>query len=124
MADQQVAGTLVALNRLAESQSSVPQAYKVYTTEVSQTSAQSEQARHRSQQMDLQWRQYIDAWERELNTLSTPELKASAAQRSQDVSEHYDRLREAARQTRAAYQPFITQLQEIQRTLALDTTPA
>ena len=123
-ADQQVDVMVVAMDRLASAPANLPQVYKVYVDELSQTAWQAEQARQRAERMRAQWQQYITAWENEINRLSTPELQAGVAQRGQAVRENYERLRDAARAMEDAYQPFITQLRDIQRVLSLDLTPA
>lgn len=123
-ADQQLNQAMTAMDQLASSPQDLPQAYKVFTAEVSQTDAQAQTARHRAEQMRSQWRQYITAWEKEIDQLSIPELQARAAERRQVVRENYDRLRDAARAMDAAYQPFISHVRDIEKSLSLDLTPA
>ncbi len=102
---------------------SLPWVYRVFTDQVSQTVRQSGTARRRASQMQAQWRQYIASWEREIGQLSTPELRAGAAERRQMVRQDYDRLRDAAGAMEQAYPPFLTQLRDIQKSLSLDLTP-
>ncbi len=102
---------------------SLPWVYRVFTDQVSQTVRQSGTARRRANQMQAQWRQYIASWEREIGKLSTPELRAGAAERRQMVRQDYDRLRDAAGAMEQAYPPFLTQLRDIQKSLSLDLTP-
>jgi hypothetical protein len=123
-ANQQVDAMVAAMDRLASAPANLPQVYKVYVDEVSQTAWQAEQAQQRAERMRTQWQQYITAWENEIGRLSTPELQAGAAQRGEVIRENYERLRDAARAMQEAYQPFITQLRDIQRVLSLDLTPA
>jgi chromosome segregation ATPase len=123
-ANQQVDAMVAVMDRLASAPENLPQVYKAYVDEVYQTTWQAEQAQQRAERMRTQWQQYISAWENELGRLSTPELQARATQRSQVIRENYERLRDAARAMQDAYQPFITQLRDIQRVLSLDLTPA
>ncbi len=122
-ADQQVDEAMIALDRLASSPAPLPDAYKVYTGEVSETTKQAREAQQRADRMREHWRDYITAWETEVETVSTPELQARSAERRQAVRENYDRLRDAALAMNSAYDPFLTQLRDIQKTLALDLTP-
>jgi len=103
---------------------SLPWVYKVFTDQVSQTVRQCGTARRRTSRMLAQWRQYTASWEREIDRLSTPELRAGAAERRQTVLRNYERLRDAADATEQAYPPFLTQLRDIQKSLSLDLTPA
>jgi chromosome segregation ATPase len=123
-ADQQVNDTVTAMNQLASASPDLPQAYKVFTAEVSQASTQAQTAQRRAEQMQVHWQQYIAAWEKEIDRLSIPELQAGAAQRRQTVRANYDRLRDAARDMEAAYPPFLTQLRDLRKALSLDLTPA
>ena len=106
------------------SAANLPKTYKTFTNQVSQTVSQGDAARRRANQMRDRWQQYIASWEKEIDQLSTPELRAKAAERRQAVRQNYDRLRDAARAMDQAYQPFLTQLRDIQKSLSLDLTPA
>jgi chromosome segregation ATPase len=123
-ADQQLNEAITAMDQLASQAQELPMAYKAFTAEVSRTSAQAETAQRRADQMRSQWRQYITAWEKEIDQVSTPELQAHATERGQAVRENYDRLRDAARAMEAAYQPFITHMRDIEKSLSHDLTPA
>jgi hypothetical protein len=115
---------LAAMDQLGSAPAaSLPWVYKAFTDQVSQTVRQSGTARRRASQMQAQWRQYIASWEREIGKLSTPELRAGAAERRQMVRQDYDRLRDAAGAMEQAYPPFLTQLRDIQKALSLDLTP-
>ncbi len=103
---------------------SLPWVYKVFTDQVSQTVRQSGIARRRTSRMMAQWRQYIASWGKEIGRLSTPELRAGAAERRRTVLQNYERLREAANAMEQAYPPFLTQLRDIRKSLSLDLTPA
>lgn len=123
-ANQQVDEAVAALDRLASPSAPLTDAYRVYTTQVSETTKQEQEALQRADQMREQWRDYLATWEKELDAISTPKLRARAAERRQTVRENYDRLRDAARAMSNAYDPFVTKLRDIQRTLSLDLTPA
>ena len=122
--DQQVDEAIIALDRLTSSPTIVPEAYKVYAAQVTEVSKQEKEAQKRAERMRDDWRAYIAAWEKEVDTVSTPEMQARAEERRQAVRDNYDRLRDAANAVKSAYRPFLTQLQDVQKTLALDLTPA
>jgi len=123
-ADQQVDEAMIALDRLLSSPAARPAAFKVYTAEVSEAARQADEAQQRADKMRAYWRDYITAWEMEVDEISTEGLQAKASERREAVRENYDRLRDAARATDAAYEPFLTHLRDIQAALALDLTPA
>ncbi len=123
-ADQQVDEAIVALDRLTSTSAPLPDAYRVYTAQVNEAAKQSKDAQRRAERMRDRWRDYIIAWETEVDTVASPEMQAQATERRQAVRENYDRLRDAARAVNSAYGPFLTDLRDIQKTLALDLTPA
>lgn len=120
----QVDEVLGAMDQLASTRVDLRPAYALYSGEVSETVIQGRSARERAQEMRDQWQQYITSWEREIDQITTPELRESVTKRRQTVRENYDNIRDAARAVDAAYEPFVRQLRDIQRALSLDLTPA
>ena len=123
-ADQEVDQALAAMNQLTSEPRDLKQAYRAFSTEVSDTTKQSEKARDRAEEMREKWRDYIASWEQEMDRIASPELRAGAAERRQTVRENFNTLRDRARDLQEAYEPFIAQLRDIQRSLSLDLTPA
>ncbi len=123
-ADQEVNQALAALNQLSSEPRDLKQAYRAFSTEVSDTTRQSEAARERAEEMREQWREYIVSWEQEMDQVASPELRASAAERRQSVGDKFNTLRDMARDLQEAYEPFVAQLRDIQRSLSLDLTSA
>jgi len=124
-AQVRVDDALAAMDRLGvAAPAELPKTYRTFTREVSQTVGQAGTARRRADQMSERWQDYIAGWGKESEQFSTPELRAQAAERRQTVRQNYDRLRDAARVLEQAYQPFLTQLRDIQKALSLDLTPA
>lgn len=102
----------------------LPQSYKQFTVAVKDLQAAAERARGRAQQMRDNGRAYVAKWEKEMEQVSSPELRAGAAARRQGIKENYDQIVSTGQAVRDAYQPFIKNLQDIQRALASDLTPA
>jgi len=102
----------------------LPQAYKQYTTAVKDVQAAGDRARARAQTMRENGRAYVARWEKEMDQVSSPELRAGAAERRQKVKANYEQIVTTGRSVRDAYQPFLKNLQDIQRALASDLTPA
>ncbi len=120
----QIDEVLDAMDQLGSaSAGSLPWVYKVFTDQVSQTVRQSGTARRCTSRMLTQWGQYLAGWEGEIDRLSTPELRAGAAERRRTVLQNYERLCEAVGAMDRAYPPFLTQLRDIQKSLSLDLTP-
>lgn len=123
-ADQEVDQVLAAMDRIEAPSKDLRQEYKGFSAEVADVTEQAKEARKRSTEMQERWQDYVATWEREMDMVSSPELRAGAAERRETVRANYDRLRDAARELRTAYDPFVRQLRDIERALALDLTPA
>lgn len=123
-ADQEVNQALAAMDQLTAEPRDLKQAYSAFTTEVADASEQSKEARDRADDMRDRWQDYIATWEQQAAGISSEELRAGATERRQTVRENYSRIRDMASELQTAYEPFLRQLRDIQRALALDLTPA
>ena len=113
-----------ALDKLAAGGGSLEQTFKQYTAAVNDVKAAGDRARARAQAMRNNARAYVAKWEKEMDQVSSPELRAGAAARRQKVKDNFDAVQATGRSVRDAYQPFLKNLQDIQRALASDLTPA
>ena len=113
-----------SLDRLAAG-GNLEQTYKQYTKEVAdvRTAAARARARARAQDMRERERQYVAKWEKEMEQVSSPELKQGAEQRRATFRQDFGRVTTAAQSARDAYQPYIRELTDIQTALANDLTP-
>jgi uncharacterized protein YukE len=122
-AKQEVQQANAALDKLVAG-GNVGQSYSQFTKEVADVKAGGDRARARAQDMRERGRQYVANWEKETEQITSPELKAGAEQRRAKVKQNYDEITSAAHAARDAYQPYLRDLQDIQRALANDLTPA
>ena len=113
----------MALDKLAAG-GNLEQSFKQYTAAVKDVQAAGDRARARASAMKENARQYVAKWEKEMDQVSSPELRAGATERRQKVKDNFDQITTAGRGVRDAYQPFLKNLQDIQRALASDLTPA
>ena len=67
---------------------------------------------------------YIAKWQKEMETVQDPSIKASLQQRRDAMSANFQKVRNSAQGVREAYQPFLAQLKEIQKALSVDLSPA
>ena len=118
----EVNDAIVALDKLGAG-GNLEQSYKQYTAAVKDVQAAGDRARSRAQAMRENGRAYVAKWEKEMDQVSNPELRAGAAARRQKVKANYDSIVTTGRSVSSAYQPFLKDLQDIQRALASDLTP-
>jgi hypothetical protein len=122
-AKAEVTDATAALDKLSAG-GNLEQSFKQYTAAVKDVQSAGDRAGARAQAMKENARQYVVKWEKEMDQVSSPELRAGAAERRQKVKDNFDQITVAGRSVRNAYQPFLKDLQDIQRALASDLTPA
>ena len=122
-AKTEVNDATAALEKLSAG-GNLQQTFKQYTAAVKDVQAAGDRARARATAMKENARQYVAKWEKEMDQVSSPELRAGAAERRQRVKDNFEQITVAGRGVRDAYQPFLKDLQDIQRALASDLTPA
>jgi len=123
-AKQGVNNAVASMDKLTTAGSNLEPAFKQYSADVKAVQASGDRARERAQAFRDKARQYVANWEKEVEQMQSPELRAGAAQRREKVKDNFDKIKETGRSVRDAYQPFLRDLQEIQRALANDLTPA
>ena len=122
-AKAQVNKTVAAMNNLS-SGGDLRSNYTKFSDAIAQTQSDAERARKRAEEMRSRAKEYTAKWEKEMESISSPELRASAEQRRTQVRQNFDAVSQAARDAKAAYEPFMQDLTDIQKALALDLTPA
>lgn len=99
-------------------------AYAMYNDSVAELKIAAEQARLRGVEMRENREEYLIRWLDEVSTMSDPLLKDELEARRVRIRENFDRITELAAALRDAYPPFVTKLEDIQKALKLDLTPA
>jgi hypothetical protein len=77
----------------------------------------------RAQDMRDRGASYFDAWETRLKAVSTPEVAAIAAKRRDELAAGYADVLTSMQESRAAFDPFWTQMQSIRKALDDGLTP-
>src|SRR3954471_23190632 len=67
---------------------------------------------------------YINKWQNEMDTIQDPTIKANLAQRRDAVRANFESIRNSASSARDAYDPFLSDLKQIQKALQIDQSPA
>ena len=98
--------------------------YSTFNSEVSDLQKTAAAAKKRADAMRKNVDAYVQKWQKEMETLSDPTIKASLGQRREAVRANFTRVSDSAHAVRGAYDPFVAHLQEIQKALSIDLTPA
>jgi len=118
----EVNDAVTALDKLSAG-GNLQQNFKTYSAAVKDVQTAGDKSRARATAMKENGRAYVAKWEKEMDQVSNPELRAGAAARRQKVKANYESILTSGRSVRDAYQPFLKDLQDIQRALASDLTP-
>lgn len=121
---KQIDEVLASLDALQQAQGDLQPAYNKYKDEVKQTEDKAKEIRARAADMRARADEYQRKWQEEMGKVTNPDLKAAANLRSARIRERYSAIASAADEVRAAYQPFIRDLKDVQTYLSNDLTPA
>src|SRR5436190_14080311 len=100
--------------------SNLQKAFSTYNADVANVKAAGDKAGARWKSMQDNGKAYIARWQKEAAEIQNPEIKSSMEQRRQRVADNYEKIKGNAQATKDAYQPFLQQLQSIQKALSLD----
>jgi hypothetical protein len=98
--------------------------FKNYQLAVNDLEAASEQARERARAMRENREAYLAKWQSEAEHIQNPQVKEDAMQRRERVAANFQKLTGMADDVRAAYRPYISDVQEIEKALGQNLTPA
>ncbi len=99
-------------------------AFKNYTATVADVEAAGKGVASRRESMKANREAYIAKWQKDLESIQNPDVRAALAERKQKVAADFDQIGRSTDAVRDAYTPLLKNLQEIQKALALDVNPA
>jgi hypothetical protein len=98
--------------------------FKTYHSAVASLENSGEKAQARWKSMQAKGNEYMKKWESEVGRTSNPEVRAGMETRSEKVRANYQKVQNAAKSVADSYRPFLKDLQEIDKALSLDLSPA
>jgi hypothetical protein len=96
--------------------------YDAFVAEVKKTHAAAEQTLSRAGSMESASKDYFSAWQAEVGGIGNESLRRNAQRRLDDVRKSYDKVVASLRRASVAFKPFLSDLDDIQKTLANDVT--
>jgi len=119
----QISKTITALNDL-QGTSNPAAAFESYRKELKATDALAQRVRKRADEMRKKGAEYFKAWEKQLEELSSDDLRRRASERRTELLAAFDRISEASQALSEAYGPLMDDLTDIETFLSVDLTPA
>lgn len=121
----QTAATLGALSNLVSNPSSdlQPQ-FKALASATKKLASQSQKVDKRMDDMDARAQAYFEEWETQAETIQNENLRNISERRREEVALSFKEVAESLGKSKAAFDPFVASLKDIQTALSLDLTKA
>ena len=119
----QLTSTLNALTALSkQSSGDLRPAYDAFASEIPKTEAAAQTTRTRLQWMQGDGQRYFEGWQSDINSISNDSLRKKAQKRLNKVKKSYDEVIVELKEAGEKFQPFLSDLKDVQKTLANDVT--
>jgi len=122
---EQLESTLSALNALTkQKKGDLRPAYDAFAAEIPRTEAAANSTRTRVKWMAGEGQQYFEGWQKEINGIANESLRKKAQKRLNAVKKSYDKVAVELSKGAEKFSPFLSDLNDIKKTLANDVTPS
>jgi hypothetical protein len=120
---QQLKTTVRALNELtAQKKGDLRPAYNVFAEAVPKTTAAAETTAARVKWMDGDGQAYFKEWQDKITSIANESLRKKSQKRLEAVRSSFDKVKVELKQASEKFKPFLSDLSDIQKTLAADVT--
>lgn len=117
----QVQGAIDSLSALTSGEGAkLPKHFKAYSKHVRKMAKTQKATRKRIADLQASREDYLQDWNRQLESVNNAEVKANMQERQQEVRKTLESARPAGEAALEAFSPFLSDLQDIQRMLSLD----
>lgn len=99
-------------------------AFEKYSKDVANLESAAEKIKSRAQSMKEQGQTYFKQWEAELAQVSNPDIRALAETRKAKLQQTFDSLRQYTEPLKAQFDPWMSNLKDLQKYLGNDLTIA
>jgi len=99
-------------------------AFAAYSKDVADIQNARQRTKAQRSSMQANSRNYIAKWQKELENIQDPDVKSALTERKEKVVASFGQIRASLDKVTEAYQPFITNIVEIRKALALDLNPS
>ena len=124
-AQTSVDNTLAALNNVRTARADgLKDAFARYRDTVTQLEQEGKDAKQRAVTMQEEADAHIKAWQKEMETIKDPMIRASVESRRSAVRSNFKLVQMYAEDARKAYEPFLRRSKEIVQALTIDLSPA
>jgi predicted nucleic acid-binding Zn-ribbon protein len=118
-AQEKLSQISVSIDDLSSSRN-MQAAFQAYSKDVSDVQADRQRIKAQREAMRASNRSYIAKWQKEIDTIQSEDVRSALEKRKEIVSDNFSEIRASLDQLSEAYQPFLINILEIRRALALD----
>ncbi len=120
----QLAETMKSVNALMATGSGkdLRPAYQTYVQNVEKTRQAADTTKHRYEQMNADSKNYFSTWKDDNGKISNKDIRTKANQRLEEVKGDYKSAVESLKSAAEKFNPFLSDLSDIQRALSNDLT--
>jgi chromosome segregation ATPase len=97
--------------------------YGSFSKAVDDLQSSGERVKARWADMQARGKQYQQKWQTEAANIKNPEIRQSLEARREKVRQNYDKITATAKGAKEAWDPYMSDVQEIKKALAIDLTP-
>lgn len=122
---EQLKETLSALNALTQqAEGDLRPAYNAFATAVTNTVAAAATTAARVQWMDGDGQKYFKEWQDTITSVANQSLRKKSQKRLEVVRANFEDVKKELQEASAKFKPFLSDLSDIQKTVAMDVTAA
>jgi uncharacterized protein YoxC len=121
----QLSTTLGALNGLTQkTEGDLRPAYNTFAEAVTNTVSAAATTASRVTWMDGDGQQYFKEWQDTITSIANESLRKKSQKRLETVRADFDEVKKELKEASAKFKPFLSDLSDIQKTVAMDVTAA
>jgi hypothetical protein len=118
-----VDSTMAGLNKIIETANNGPvQAYNQFSKSLAELDKAVETAKARAKEIQVSGDDYFKQWEKQLQTVQNPDIRAAADAQKAKLQETFARIKPLAQQAKADFEPFSNDCHDLQKVLNNDLT--
>ncbi len=115
--------TMKSLGDIAATANTNPRkAFEQYTKDVSNLESTADKIRKRAQDMKERGQAYFTQWEQQMAQVSNPDIRRLAEERKAKLQETFDSIRKYTEPLKAQFDPWMSDLKDLQKFLSNDLT--
>jgi len=115
--------TVKALDEVAATANTNPrQAFEGFSKSVTRLASVSAKAKSRGEEMKARGQAYFADWEKQLGQIKNPDIRALAERQRTKLRETFDSIKKFAEPLKAQFDPWLSDLKDLQRYLSNDLT--